>query len=117
MATIKVTLEFDEKKLGEEWMNPDNLEILLYTDTYTNRDSLKIVAYQEIKLDPNSSQLEAQVSEILADFENLLIEIMSNRKCSIGSIDNYYDLHLEVKKINELYSKLQYYHIVSQKSR
>jgi len=68
-------------------------------------------------IDQLSSQLEAQVSEILADFENLLIEIMSNRKCSIGSIDNYYDLHLEVKKINELYSKLQYYHIVSQKSR
>ena len=59
-------------------------------------------------------QHETQVSGILADFENLLIDIMCSRKCSIGSLENYYDLRLEVKRINELYSKIQ---SVSQNSR
>ncbi|MBK7380473.1 MAG: hypothetical protein IPJ03_16080 [Ignavibacteriales bacterium] len=63
------------------------------------------------------SQMQLPVSEILADFENLLISIMSSRKCSIGSIENYYDLRLEVERINKLYSKIQEYHLVSQNSR
>jgi len=64
-----------------------------------------------------SSQLEPQVSGILADFENLLIDVMGSRKCSIGSLENYYDPYLEVKRISELYSKLQEYFTVSQNSR
>lgn len=63
------------------------------------------------------NSLEARVSEIFADFENLLVNVMGSRKCSIGSLENYYDLHLEVKRINELYSKIQEYHTVSQNSR
>ena len=62
-------------------------------------------------------QMQAIVSGILADFENLLVDVMGARKCSIGSLENYYDLHLEVKRINELYSKLQEYFTVSQNSR
>ena len=64
-----------------------------------------------------SNPLDLLVSVILADFGNLLIDIMGSRKCSIGSLENYYDLHLEVKRISELYSKLQEYFTVSQKSR
>jgi len=44
MTKIKVILEFDEKELGEKWMNPDNLEVLLYTDIYTNGFGLGAVA-------------------------------------------------------------------------
>ena len=65
----------------------------------------------------NSNQVDLLVSVILADFGNLLIDIMGSRKCSIGSLENYYDLHLEVKRISELYSKLQEYFTVSQNSR
>lgn len=53
MATIKVTLEFNEEELGEKWMNPDNLALLLYGASCTHRDLLQIVAYQEIKPDPD----------------------------------------------------------------
>ena len=45
--------------------------------------------------------------KILVDFENLLIDIMGKRTCSIGSLHSHYEVHLKVERINELYSKLQ----------
>ena len=46
---IKVELEFDEEKLGEGWMNIDNLELLLYSRNATRRELLPIRSYKEIR--------------------------------------------------------------------
>lgn len=46
---IKVELEFDEKDLGPKWMNSDNLGLLLYSDTKTRKDLLKVNSFQEMK--------------------------------------------------------------------
>jgi len=48
MIQIKVILEFDQELLGEKWMNPDNLDLLLYTDAETHRNLFKVVSYEEI---------------------------------------------------------------------
>lgn len=48
MSKIKVTLEFDEKDLGEKWMNRDNLELLIYSNMYTREDLLKVIEYEEL---------------------------------------------------------------------
>ena len=37
-----VKLIWDEDELGPEWMNLDNLSMLLYTDTHTNRELCKV---------------------------------------------------------------------------
>ena len=47
MTKIIVELEFDEQDLGEKWMNPDNLNLLFYTETYTKPEALKVVSYEE----------------------------------------------------------------------
>ena len=44
---IKIELEFDEEDLGQKWMNPDNLDILLYSKDFTRRDLLKVISYKE----------------------------------------------------------------------
>jgi len=44
---ILVELEFNENDLGPKWMNPDNLDILLYTDASTKRGLLKVVSFEE----------------------------------------------------------------------
>ena len=49
MKQIKVILEFDENELGPEWINPDNLDLLLYSKIKTRKDLLKVVSYKEIK--------------------------------------------------------------------
>ncbi len=45
---ILVRLSFDEEDLGPKWMNPDNLNMLLYTETATKKDLLKVVSYNEV---------------------------------------------------------------------
>ena len=35
---IKIELEFDEEILGQKWMNPDNLELLLYSKEATKKE-------------------------------------------------------------------------------
>lgn len=90
------------KLFTKELLNYDG-NVQLFADT--------ILQYFE------SVPAETLVSGILADFKNLLIDVMSSRKCSIGSLGNYYDLHLEVERINKLYSKIQEYHTNSQNSR
>lgn len=45
---IKVILEFDEKDLGQEWFNVDNLKLLLYSKAKTSTNLLKIVTYEKI---------------------------------------------------------------------
>ena len=47
MKKVTVVLEFDDEDLGEQWMNEDNLDILLYTTECTRDDLLKIVSYRE----------------------------------------------------------------------
>ncbi len=44
---ILVELEFNEDNLGSKWMNPDNLDILLYTEASTKRDLLTVVSFVE----------------------------------------------------------------------
>ena len=44
---VKVILEFDDNKLGQGWMNIDNLKLLLYTEQKTKEDLLKVVYYGE----------------------------------------------------------------------
>ena len=46
MRKMKFELEYDEKELGEKWMNIDNLEICLFSKEYTKRELLKV---KEIK--------------------------------------------------------------------
>lgn len=48
MMKVKVELEYDEEDLGRKWMNPDNLELLLYSKEATRRDLLKILSYEEV---------------------------------------------------------------------
>ncbi len=43
---LKFELEFDENKLGQGWMNIDNLELLLFSTNFTKRELLKV---KEIK--------------------------------------------------------------------
>ena len=49
------------------------------------------------------------VKEILRDYENLLVEIMGARKVSIGSLHNYFDLHIKVSQTEKRYRELQEY--------
>ena len=46
---IKIELEFNEEILGKKWMNPDNLEILLYSKTATKKELLRILSYHEVE--------------------------------------------------------------------
>ena len=45
---VNVVLEFDENNLGQQWMNPDNLAILLYTENATRKELLQVVSYTEV---------------------------------------------------------------------
>ena len=45
---IKIELEFDEEQLGLKWMNPDNLELLLYSKESTKKELLRMLSYKEI---------------------------------------------------------------------
>jgi len=45
---IKIELEFDEEILGQKWMNPDNLELLLYSKEATKKELLRILSYYEV---------------------------------------------------------------------
>lgn len=46
---LKIELEFDEKKLGEGWMNKYNLDLLLYSKEFTKKELLKVVSYREFE--------------------------------------------------------------------
>ena len=48
MQKILVELEFDDNNLGPKWMNPDNLDLLLYTKNATSIELLKVNSYKEI---------------------------------------------------------------------
>lgn len=101
--------EYRQAQQMEEWQEQKWQE-----EQYAKEMEARMIAEEQEK---ESVPLDPLVSGILADFENLLIDVMGSRKCSIGSLENYYELHLEVKRINELYSKIQEYQIVSQNSR
>ena len=48
MKKITVEFEFDEKDLGEQWMNIDNLKLMLYSDKWSTKEELfKISSYRE----------------------------------------------------------------------
>ena len=47
MKRVVVILEWDEKDLGDKWMNKDNLELCLYSKEHTNKNLLHIVQYLE----------------------------------------------------------------------
>lgn len=49
LQRIRIELEFDKDKLGNKWMNSDNLDLLLYTDAFTKKELLKVVKYEEIE--------------------------------------------------------------------
>ncbi len=42
MAKMVVVLEWDEKELGKDWMNKYNLDLLLFTSSFTPRELLKV---------------------------------------------------------------------------
>ena len=44
---IKVELEYDENKLCKGWMNPDNLDLLLYSDFSTKKELLRVISFKE----------------------------------------------------------------------
>lgn len=45
---IEIELEFDEQDLGKKWMNPDNLNLLLYSEASTRKELLQVVSYKEV---------------------------------------------------------------------
>jgi hypothetical protein len=55
---IKIELEFDENDLGQKWMNPDTLDLLLYTKICTKKELLKVINYEEI----NENELDIKTS-------------------------------------------------------
>ena len=42
MTKLLFEFEFDEKELGEGWMNIYNLELCLYSKEHTRKDLLKV---------------------------------------------------------------------------
>jgi len=47
---IRVVFKFDEKDLGEKWMNIDNLKLLLYSKGFATTEKLfRIESYSEDK--------------------------------------------------------------------
>lgn len=46
---MKVSVEFDEERLGPAWLNPANLDTLLYTEATAHRDSLKVNKFKKLK--------------------------------------------------------------------
>ena len=47
---IRVVFKFDEKDLGEKWMNIDNLKLLLYLKGFATTEKLfRIASYTEEK--------------------------------------------------------------------
>ena len=63
--TITVELSWDVPDLGPMWMNPDNLELLLYTEAYTTRDLLgmKIVGVSEVSQSALAQHLQKRLDE------------------------------------------------------
>ena len=61
--TITVELSWDVPDLGPMWLNPDNLELLLYTEAYTNRDLLemKIVGVSEVSQSALAQHLQKRL--------------------------------------------------------
>ena len=49
MTKIKVELEFDEQELGEGWMNPYSLDLLLYSEEHTKKELLRVLNYSIIE--------------------------------------------------------------------
>ena len=49
MAKMVVVLEWNEIELGQGWMNVDNLDLLLYSNSHSNKDVLSaiIIATEE----------------------------------------------------------------------
>jgi hypothetical protein len=45
MKTIRVDLEFDDDDLGPEWMNIENIKLLLYTEIKTKPELLRVAAW------------------------------------------------------------------------
>jgi len=49
MKKITVEFEFDEEDLGEQWMNIDNLKLMLYSGKWFTKEELfKITSYKEL---------------------------------------------------------------------
>ena len=67
---IIVELEFDENNLGPKWMNPDNLDLLLYGEHSTKKELLRVISYIEV-----ASQQGTE-----ADEENLWARLPSYKK-------------------------------------
>jgi len=47
MSSMTVKFEWDGDDLGPKWMNPGNLELLLYTIECTRKDLLKVEIIEE----------------------------------------------------------------------
>lgn len=59
MKKISVTFEFDEQNLGEKWMNPDNLKLLLYSKGCSTLESLfRMISYTELEVNKSIKRSE-----------------------------------------------------------
>jgi len=93
MTKIKVILEEPGKKI----LNKDILELLLYSEMHTKKDSLRIIEYQEI-------ESEMSVSEILATYNKSELLVKFLEECLKVNTENpIYRLHL----LKELAKELQ----------
>ena len=92
--------------LATDYDNTD-MEIIKLTDAIEiTKDLFTKEQVEELRKESYTKGVEDK-NNLMRDYENLLIDIMGKRKVSIGSLENYYDLHLEVESIDKQYSRLQ----------
>ena len=54
---VNVVLEWDYT-LGPKWLNPDNLEVLLFTSQATNPTLLRVIDFEEVEREPMGTEPE-----------------------------------------------------------
>jgi len=63
LKEVTVKFVFDTDNLGEEWMNRDNLELLLYSEFSTKRDLFEIVEYDTRKPETGWTLMDVELPE------------------------------------------------------
>ena len=60
LKEVTVTLAFNVDELGPQWMNRDNLEMLLYSKANTRRDLLEVTAYSNERPEPKPDWISVE---------------------------------------------------------
>jgi len=54
---VKIVLDFDDKKLGEDWLTQSKIEKLFYTDYSVTKNLLRLICYEETPEDTTNYSL------------------------------------------------------------